>query len=166
VSTKAPHKEEEERDADEVYLAAPEDHHESAGQGWLRRSTEIEGEQEERRTRAMEEGEARNGGGNPSWHPHSLGRRHLPRSPKTYTPSIKSSCIEREVEIEKTEVCGMEGGRGMRPSRQKVRGGKPNTTLERGHPGKPWEDGPFRVTNQSLSKLIAKVKRGERRSGL
>ena len=43
-------------------VAAPEDHHESAGQGRLRRSIEIEGEQEERRTRAMEEGEARNGG--------------------------------------------------------------------------------------------------------
>jgi hypothetical protein len=63
------------------------------------------------------------GGGNPSQHPHSPGRRHLPHSLKTYAPSIKSSCIEREVEIEKMEVCRMEGGRGMRPSRQKVRGG-------------------------------------------
>jgi len=44
-------------------VAASEVHHESAGQGRLRRSTEIEGEQEERRTRAMGEGEARNGGG-------------------------------------------------------------------------------------------------------
>jgi hypothetical protein len=62
VSTKAPHKEEEERGAGEVYLAALEDHHEFVDQGRLRRSTEIEGEQEERCTRAMEEGEARNRG--------------------------------------------------------------------------------------------------------
>ena len=43
-------------------VAALEDHHESIGQGRLRRSTEIEGEQEEKRTRAMEEEEARNEG--------------------------------------------------------------------------------------------------------
>ena len=60
------------------------------------------------------------GGDNPSRHPRSSGRGHLPRSPEAFAPSIESSCIEREVEIEKTEASGMEGGRGMRPSRRKV----------------------------------------------
>jgi len=45
----------------------------------------------------------------------------------------------------------MEEGRGMRLRRRKMRGGKPNTTLERGHPGKPCEDGPLRATNQPLN---------------
>ena len=49
------------------------------------------------------------GGGNPSRHSRSSGRGHLPRSPEAFVPSIESSCIEREVEIKKTEVCGMEG---------------------------------------------------------
>ena len=40
------------------------------------------------------------GGGNPSRHP---------RSPEAFAPSIESSCIKREVEIEKMETCGMEG---------------------------------------------------------
>ena len=49
------------------------------------------------------------GGGNPRRHSCSSGRGHLPRSPEAFAPSIESSCIEREVEIEKTETCGMEG---------------------------------------------------------
>jgi hypothetical protein len=56
------------------------------------------------RTRAMEEGGARNGGGNPSRDPRALlspAQCHLPRSPKPFPPSIEVSCIEREVEIEK-----------------------------------------------------------------
>ena len=43
-------------------VVAPEDHHESASQGRLRRSAEIKGEQEERCTRAMKEGEGQNRG--------------------------------------------------------------------------------------------------------
>ena len=42
------------------------------------------------------------GGGNPSRHPRSPGRGNLPRLPESFAPSI-----EREVEIEKMETCGM-----------------------------------------------------------
>ena len=38
-----------------------------------------------------------------------------------------SSCIAREVEIEKTEPCGMVEGSGMKRSRQNVQDGEPNT---------------------------------------
>jgi hypothetical protein len=91
----------------------------------------------------------------------------ISRARPKHTRQASSRPASREKwKLRRRRCAGWRGGRGMRPSRQKVRGGKPNTTLERGHPGKPWEDGPFRVTNQSLSKLIAEVKRGERRSGL
>jgi hypothetical protein len=76
----------------------------------------------------MEEGEAREMG--TVTLADMPGRRHLPCSLETFPPSIEPSCIEREVEIEKTEACGMEEGRGTRASRRKVRGGEPNMPLE------------------------------------
>jgi len=54
------------------------------------------------------------GGGNPSRHPRSSGRGHLPCSSEAFAPSIESSCIEREVEIEKTDASETTEGRGMK----------------------------------------------------
>ena len=72
-------------------------------------------------TKPEEEGEARNGGGNPS------PGRDLPRKPKSFPPSIAASRTEREGEIEKMEACGMAEGKGMERSRHMVRAGIPIT---------------------------------------
>ena len=79
------------------------------------------GRKRRERTKPEEEGEARNGGGNPS------PGRDLPRKPKSFPPSIAASRTEREGEIEKMEACGMAEGKGMERSRHMVRAGIPIT---------------------------------------
>ena len=63
---------------------------------------------------------------------------------------MKPSRLARECEIEKTEVCEMEGGKWMEWSRQNVRGGKPNMAIVHHLVPDGAPDGASRATNHPL----------------